>query len=147
MVAILQEQNILLDLPVMTKTEAMKRAADLLFQNGYVEEAYYDMMLQREQECQTYIGNGIGIPHGISHSDALIRHSGIVVLQYKQPIDYDGHPVHLVIGIAGKQNTHIELLSSIACVLQDMHNVEALVACDSKQEILEKLTFDEIGGA
>lgn len=137
---ILQVENIQVNLPVMEKEEAIHLAATLLEEKGYVKQGYYSLMLQKEQECQTYIGNGVAIPHGISHSEHEILHSGIVVLQFKKPIDYDGNEVYLVIGIAGKNNEHIEILSNIACLLQDMDHVWEIVNSNDTNMIYQKFS-------
>lgn len=138
---ILQVENIMLHVPVMEKKEAIHLAASLLEEKGYVDKEYYDMMLEKETECETYIGNGVAIPHGISHSEHAIHHSGIVLLQFKKPILYNGHDVYVVIGIAGKYDEHIEILSNIACTLQDMENVWKIVRSDSQEEIYQMLSF------
>lgn len=143
MKAILQIENIILNLPVMKKEEAIAYAADLLKRNGYVKEGYYALMMEKEQECQTYIGNGVAIPHGISHSEHEIMHSGIVILQFPTPIDWNGNEAFLVIGIAGKQNEHIHILSNIACTLQDMNQVKSLVQCTKRESILQTFVFED----
>ena len=72
---ILEKTNILVRLPSESKEEAIRRAAELLQKQGYVNENYYGLMLQRETECTTYIGNGVAIPHGISRSEKDILKS------------------------------------------------------------------------
>lgn len=138
---ILQLENIVLDLPVMKKEEAIHLAASLLEKNGYVSADYEMRMMEKEAECQTYIGNGVAIPHGICHSEADIYHSGIVLLQFKKPISYNGNDVYLVIGIAGKDNEHIEILANIACTLQEMENVWAIVNSKDVNDVYQKLCF------
>jgi len=100
---ILEKTNILVGLPSESKEDAIKRAAELLQKQGYVNENYHGLMLQRETECTTYIGNGVAIPHGISRSEKDILKSGIVVLQYPGGVSYNGQIAYLVIGIAGKK--------------------------------------------
>ena len=139
---ILDEKNIILNLPLMTKREAIQKAANTLIDNGYVSQEYFMSMLERENVGTTYIGNGIAIPHGISHSSDLIHHSGIVILQFKQAIQYDSEEVHLVIGIAGKNNTHIEILSKIAIALLEMETVDHIVKSNSEQEIISLFEFN-----
>ena len=58
---ILPIENIFLNLPVMQKEEAIYTAAEVLRKGGYVTEAYYEAMLLKEKECETYIGNGVAI--------------------------------------------------------------------------------------
>lgn len=136
---ILDKENILVQQKTETKEEAIRRAADLLEKRGYVNENYYALMLQREKECTTYIGNGVAIPHGISRSEKDILRSGIVVLQYPEGISYNGETARLVIGIAGKNNEHLDILANIACLLDSPENVDRIVRCKTADEIYEIL--------
>lgn len=61
---LLNEGNILLGLESESKEEAIIRAGELLFNNGYTKYEYIDSMLERENIISTYIGLGIAIPHG-----------------------------------------------------------------------------------
>ncbi|MGB9808772.1 MAG: PTS sugar transporter subunit IIA, partial [Caldanaerobacter sp.] len=63
---ILNEKNILLNLPSESKIEAIERVGNLLVENGYVEKEYIEGMKKREEDITTYIGNGVAIPHGVS---------------------------------------------------------------------------------
>lgn len=137
---ILEKENILAQQSPETKEEAIRKAADLLEKRGYVNENYYALMLQRETECTTYIGNGVAIPHGISRSEKDILRSGIVVLQYPDGISYNGKTAYLVIGIAGKNNEHLDILANIACLLDSQENVDRVVGCKTAGEIYELLT-------
>ena len=60
---LLNEGNILLGLESESKEEAIIRAGELLFNNGYTKYEYIDSMLERENIISTYIGLGIAIPH------------------------------------------------------------------------------------
>lgn len=136
---ILLKENIMIDLKEMSKKEAIVLAGKTLVENGYVEESYVDSMLEREKITNTYIGNGIAIPHGTGSSKKEIKESGIVVLQFKDGIDYDGEKVFLVIGIAGVNDEHLEILSKIAIALQEMETVEKIIALNDKSEIYDIL--------
>ncbi|MGV2442337.1 hypothetical protein FO484_21855, partial [Bacillus atrophaeus ATCC 9372] len=46
------------------KEAAIRAAAQLLVESGAIDAAYADSMLRREQEADTFLGNGIAIPHG-----------------------------------------------------------------------------------
>lgn len=136
---ILEKTNILVRLPSESKEEAIRRAAELLQKQGYVNENYHGLMLQRETECTTYIGNGVAIPHGISRSEKDILKSGIVVLQYPDGVSYNGQMAYLVIGIAGKNSEHLDILANIACLLDKQENVDHIVGCKTADEVYELL--------
>lgn len=138
---ILNEGNILLSTAPESKYDAIERAGRLLTDNGYVEPEYIEGMKKRESEITTYIGNGIAIPHGTSEYIKHIRKSGIVVLQYPQGVDFgDGNTAYILIGIAGKNNEHMEILSSIALVCQNEQNVAKLRNAATKEEVIAILT-------
>ncbi len=119
-IEILVKDNIHLNRPSVSKEDAICYAGELLLKGGYVEETYIQGMLAREAKFTTYIGNGVAIPHGENEVKDRILASGIVVIQYPNGIDFGGgNEVKLVIGIAGKGNEHIQLLSNIAEAIED----------------------------
>ena len=138
---ILNEGNILLNVASEGKYEAIERTGKLLADNGYVAPDYIEGMKKREDEVTTYIGNGISIPHGTSQYVSFIKTSGIVVLQYPEGVDFGGGNIaYILIGIAGKNDEHLEILSAIALVCQDEQNVSKLRHAATKTEIISILT-------
>jgi PTS system mannitol-specific IIC component len=111
---ILAKKNIILGLKPVKKEEAIRHAAELLIKDGYTKESYLDEMFERETVISTYIGKGVAIPHGISENKKVVKHSGIVILQYPKGIEYNGHTCYLVIGVAGKYQDHLRMLAKIA---------------------------------
>ena len=101
------------------KFEAIKMAGNLLVDNGYVEEKYIEAMIQREKDLSTYIGQGIAIPHGVNAAKDKVKKSGIVVLQFPQGIDFGEGIAYLVIGIAGRGNEHLAIISGLAEAMLD----------------------------
>ncbi|WP_432409700.1 PTS sugar transporter subunit IIA [Wukongibacter sp. M2B1] len=138
---ILRKENILLDLKSVDKEEAIKMAGQLLVDGEYVEEEYIKAMLEREELVSTYIGNGIAIPHGVGSSKDRIKKSGIVVLQFPEGVDFgENNKAYLVLGIAGKDNEHLKILSNIATSLEDKETVEKLVKTKDVNRIQKILT-------
>lgn len=140
--AVLERENILLDVGPLTKEEAIKQAGRLLVESGYVTEDYVKGMFEREEVFNTYIGNGVAIPHGVNRSKEEIKKSGIVILQSKEGIEYGEERAHLVIGIAGIGEEHLSILSSIAITVQDEANVTKAVQSNSVDEVYELLTSE-----
>ena len=123
---VLLKKNILLGLESVKRDDAIQRAGGMLIEDGYVSEQYIDAMFEREAIVSTFIGNGVAIPHGVGKSRGLIKKSGVVVLQYPNGIDYNGNTCYLVIGIAGKDNDHIKILSNIAEQLGELEKAQEL---------------------
>lgn len=133
---ILEKRNVKLGLGSVSKAEAIEAAGRLLVKSGYVKENYVEAMHERETVLNTYIGNGVAIPHGVSKAKEEVLKSGIVVLQYPDGIDYgDGNIAYMVIGIAGKGNDHLTILANIASALED----EALVKELASSKDVEKI--------
>lgn len=142
--AILNENNVVLNVAAETKTKAIERVGKLLVKNGYVSEEYIEGMHKREASLTTYVGNGVAIPHGMPEYMRYILKSGIAVIQYPAGLDFgDGNVAYILIGIAGKDNEHMEILAGIALVCQEEENVLKLRQAASKRDIIEILAEGE----
>ncbi len=143
--SVLIPENILLNQKVKNKYDAIRLTGKLLVDNGYVFEGYIADMIRRENSVSTYIGNNVAIPHGIEGSQEKIKKSGLVLVQIPDGVDFGfGKIAKLVIGIAGKENTHLDLLSKLALKCLDKKLVEKLITSNCKEEIMELLVDSDI---
>lgn len=140
--AILSAENIVLNQQLGSKEEAIRATGQVLVDRGYVESAYIEKMLEREQLTTTYMGNYVAIPHGTEDAKSAVKESGIAIIQVPNGVSFDGNEVKLLIGIAGKGDEHLEILSQIAIVCSEEDNVLQIVNASSKEEILAM--FDEV---
>ena len=124
----------------VSKQEAMREAAGILEQAGAVTDAYLDAMLQREQTVSTYMGNELAIPHGTNETKDAILASALSVVRYDGGVDWDGEPVTFVVGIAGKGDEHLDILSQIALVFSEDDDVAALKAAQTPEELYALLS-------
>lgn len=137
---ILEEENIILNQEFCDKWDAIRATGSILVNNGYVKEEYIEDMIEREKQCSVYIGNKIAIPHGLSESSDKIISSGISFLQIPKGVTFGDKKAYILIGIAGKGNEHIKILSGIAAVYEDMRNINKLIAATDKAEVYDILT-------
>ncbi|WP_066070906.1 PTS mannitol transporter subunit IICBA [Neobacillus soli] len=137
--ALLREENIFLNQEFASKEEAIRFAGRALVKAGYVKESYIDAMIARDEMTSTYMGNDVAIPHGTEEAKKDVLNSGFTVLQVPNGVDFDGQKVRLIFGIAGKDGTHLEILSGIAVTCSDMANIEKLVEAKSAREIMDIL--------
>ncbi|WP_026563176.1 PTS mannitol transporter subunit IICBA [Bacillus sp. UNC41MFS5] len=137
--ALLREENIFLNQEFASKEEAIRFAGRALVKAGYVKESYIDAMIARDEMTSTYMGNDVAIPHGTEEAKKDVLNSGFTVLQVPNGVDFDGQKVRLIFGIAGKDGTHLEILSGIAVTCSDMANIEKLVVAKSAKEIMDIL--------
>ena len=136
---VLRIKNILTGLPSESKEDAILRAGHMLEASGYVESGYAESMLEREKVASTYMGMGLAIPHGTSETKALVRESGIVVLQYPDGVDFGEEKARLVIGIAGAGDAHLDILAKISSALDDEDVLERLSVTSDPEDILKTL--------
>ncbi|WP_312458774.1 PTS sugar transporter subunit IIA [Proteiniclasticum sp.] len=139
MSSVLRIENIRMNERFDSKYDAIRMAGELLVKGGYVSEHYVEEMIKREDLSTTYIGNDIAIPHGTESAKNDVLESGISVIQVPEGVDFNGEKARVVFGIAGKDNTHLEILSNIAIFCSDMDNVEKIVAARNEEEIMTLL--------
>lgn len=140
---ILSTDHVQLNVPTGSKSDMIVETGKVLIENGHVNHSYIQKMLEREAITSTYMGNQVAIPHGTEDAKSSILSSGISILQVPEGVDFgNGNIAKVLIGIAGKNGEHLDLLSQIAIVLSDEENVEAIINATSKEEILS--LFEEV---
>ena len=100
-------------------------------------------MLKRENESTTYMGMGIAIPHGTDEAKKDIIHSGIVILQYPEGVDFGDEKAYLIAGIAGKGDEHIEILASLGETFEDEDKLKTLMSAEDPNIIYNILNNNE----
>ena len=107
----------------------------MLVSAGAVTPAYLDAMRQREATVSTYMGNGLAIPHGTNETKDAILASALAVVRYDGGVDWAGERANFVIGIAGRGDEHLEILSQIAILFSDDDDVARLAAASTPDEL------------
>ncbi|HEC2158135.1 PTS mannitol transporter subunit IIA [Staphylococcus delphini] len=138
---LLRDENILLNQSISTQEEAIEKAGQLLVDSGVVKAGYVQAMKDREQIVSTFMGNALAIPHGTDEAKNEVIASGLSLLQIPEGIDWNGEEVKVVIGIAGKDGEHLDLLSQIAITFSEEENVDKIVNAASPQAIRQ--VFEE----
>lgn len=134
--------NIFLGLTASNKEEAIRFAGEQLVKGGYVQPEYVDAMFEREKLTPTYLGEGIAVPHGTVEAKDRVLKTGIVFCQYPQGVHFGEDPddiARLVIGIAARNNEHIQVITSLTNALDDESVIERLVNTTDAQEVLDLL--------
>ena len=136
---ILKIENIMTGLAPESKEEAIRRVGQILYDGGYVDVSYIDAMIERENLTTTYMGMGLAIPHGTSEAKAAVIKSGIAVLQYPEGVEFGDEKAHLIIGIAGVGDSHLEILAKVSEALEDEEVLDRLSKSADASEIYETL--------
>ena len=132
---LLARQSVVLRGFASTRNEAITEAGELLVDVGAVEPSYIASMHEREESVSTHMGNGLAIPHGTNDAKSAIRRSAISFVRYPSGIDWNGHQVKFVVGIAGAGDDHLALLSNLSKVFVDRDKVAQLEAAQTVDEV------------
>lgn len=134
---ILVAESVVLSGSATTRDAAIDEAGQLLLARGAVDTDYIRAMHEREESVSTYMGSFLAIPHGTNAAKDHIRKSAVSVIRYPEGIDWNGKQVKFVVGVAGVNNEHLHILSSIAKVFTNKSQVAQLEAATSVDEVLE----------
>ncbi|MCZ9883833.1 PTS mannitol transporter subunit IICBA [Arthrobacter sp. B2a2-09] len=134
---VLLPESVILNGTATDRDGAIDEAGKLLLDRGSVDMGYIHAMHEREESVSTYMGSFLAIPHGTNAAKNHILHSGVSIIRYPEGIDWGGKQVKFVVGVAGINNEHLHILSSIAKIFTDKAQVAQLEQATSVQEVLD----------
>ena len=135
--SLLSEKTIMVKASFSGREEAIRACGALLVDAGHCEPGYVDLMVERDNLSTTYVGNGVAVPHGTKASRALVRSTGIALVQVPGGVDFGrGNVARLLVGIAAIGDEHIDILTDIAEICADDARLEDLLSASSAAEIL-----------
>ena len=131
-----------------SKQDAINKLVDLMAKNGNLtdKEKYTQVVLKREEEGSTGIGEGIAIPHG--KTDAVSK-SGLSAMVINDGVEFDsldGQPAKLLFLIAApntKDNVHLDVLSRLSTLLMDTEFRKSLMEAKTPEEFLRYIDIAE----
>ena len=138
---ILLKENILISNEEFDVTSAINKVGAMLLKSGYIQEPYINAMHQRDKSLSVFLGNYLAVPHGEYEAKDFILQSGISVLVLPKGMDWNNNKVHFVVGLAGKGNEHMNILSNIAGIFQEKENVMKLLDGNSIEKIYQEFSF------
>lgn len=139
----LNETNIFLGLTAQTKEEAIRFAGQKLVEKGYVKPTYVEAMLERERLTSTYLGESIAVPHGTIEAKDDVINTGIVFCQYPAGVQFgeeEQDKAKIVIGIAARNNEHLDVIAKLTNALDDEKIIAKLATTNNIQEVLAILS-------
>jgi len=84
---IVREAKIIINAKEETKEELLKTICNLLIEEGYVKEGYYEAVMERERMTSYVINQEVALPHTDSR---YINEPAIVIVKTAKPILWDG---------------------------------------------------------
>lgn len=128
--------------------EAIRLAAQPLIKEKIIEDSYIDGMIASVNELGAYIvlAPKVAVPHAAP--DQGVNDLGIALLQLENPVSFDieekgdqDKDVQLIFVLAAVDSTsHLKALQELSLILDDDAHIEALIAADSKQKILDLMS-------
>lgn len=144
---LLADGSIVLDARADDRDDAIRQAGAALVRADAVDPAYVPAMLERERAVSTFVGEGVAVPHGtLAAGKDLVRADAISLLRLPEGVDWDGHDVRIVIGIAATGGGHIALLSRLAEILLDPVRAEQLRGATDPAAVRALLGAGTVGG-
>lgn len=140
------QDNIHLGLNAANKEQAIRFAGEKLVEMGYVDPEYVDAMFEREKLVPTYLGESIAVPHGTVEAKDKVKKTGIVICQYPAGVQFtedQDDVAKLVIGIAAKNDEHIQVITTITNALDEPQAIERLTSTNDVNEILRILASSQ----
>ena len=139
----LTEKDIFLGLTAQNKEEAIRFAGQKLVDNGYVKPVYIEAMLERERLTSTYLGESIAVPHGTIEAKDSVINTGIVFCQYPAGVQFGEEAddkAKIVIGIAARNNEHLDVIAKLTNALDDPNIIAKLSSTTHFDEVLAILS-------
>ena len=135
----------LIELQVETANweEAVRAGGKLLFDHDLCEPGYIDAMVQAVRDMGPYmvLAPGIALAHA-RPEDGMLK-VGMSIINLAEPVEFGNEandPVSLVISFGGiDQESHVEMLRTLALFLMEESNQVLLKTATSKQEIFEAI--------
>ena len=131
-----------------SKQDAINKLIDLMAKNGNLtdKEKYTQVVLKREEEGSTGIGEGIAIPHGKTDAVSKPGLSAMVINDGVEFDSLDGQPAKLLFLIAApntKDNVHLDVLSRLSTLLMDTEFRKSLMEAKTPEEFLRYIDIAE----
>ena len=145
---LLSKDGIELNVNAKDKNDIINKMTKLMLKTGRITDlnAYTELVLKREEEGSTGVGEGIAIPHG---KGDCVTEPGLVAMVVPNGVEYDaldGKPVNLLFMIAApntSDNVHLDVLSRLSTMLMDTEFKNKLISAKSKEEFLNIINETE----
>lgn len=143
---ILKKECMLFHMEAANKLEAIRQMTEVFDKEGYLDnkDLFQKDVLDRENVFSTYIGYGIGLPHGKSNG---VKEAGLCIARLDRPViwaEETGNEVSLIIMIAVNNedagDLHLQILSKLSRLLMHEEFRTELISGNEEDvyQVLEK---------
>lgn len=122
--------------------EAIRRAGELLLENGDIEEKYIDNMIDSVHKLGPYmvLTKGFALAHAAPSE--VVKRTGISLINLEKPVDFgsSNDPVSVVMCMACvDKQSHIEHLQKLAMKLMEEGMIDKLSRCETDDELYKTI--------
>ena len=96
--AVFDERMVRVFHSLTSKEEVINIMAKVMVKEGYVQDGFYDDVMEREEWGSSYIGNAVAIPHSNKIRNIIKAGIGIAVL--KDPLEWEEDEVSIIFMLA-----------------------------------------------
>lgn len=144
----IKEELIVLNLETSNRIELFKYMTNLFKEKGYVNEGFYEFIIEREEMYPTGLDLGthtVAIPHG---NPEYIKQSFISVVSLKQPIkmkkmeDADEEinvDLFFILGL-NDGTQHLQILKQVIGMIQHEAFIRGIKSAKTPEEVMEKIS-------
>lgn len=120
---------------------AIKLGTQLLIDNGYVEERYYDAIINNFMEFGPYMVVAPGIVLSHARSENGVNKLSMSLITLKNPLEFGNEsndPVKLIVTLAASDNeTHLKSLSQLMELFMNSEDMSLIFKATNKEDVLE----------
>lgn len=118
-----------------SREDAVRQTGRVLEELDAAELGYADAMVERERSISTSVGEGFAIPHGTDESRVLVRRTALAFIQFPAGVDWGDDRVFVCIGIAARDDAHLDVLGRLA---------ETIIQPDLARQLREAVEVDAV---
>ena len=145
---LLEPLAVLPRLQAVSAEQVIRKLGGLLKEQGYVADGFIQATLDRERDTPTGLPLAGSVNAALPHVDpTYVLRPAVGLATLAAPVEF-GHmvekgtrvAVRLVIMLAlDKAESQVQMLSQVAGILQDPALVDAIMACETRGELLDEI--------
>lgn len=120
--------------------EAIKLGTSILIDNGFVEERYYDAIINNFKQLGPYMVVAPGIVLSHARPEDGVKKLSMSLVTLKNPVEFGNEfndPVKLVITLAASDNeTHLKALSQLMELFMNCDDMDKIFKASNKEDII-----------
>ena len=145
----LDPKAVVLNMEAKTSEEVIEQLGGILFELGYVKDGFVAATIERERNMPTGLPLGGSFNAAIPHVDIeFVNKSALGLATLREPVVFYNMvendvevPCQLIIMLAlDKPKSQVEMLQSVAAVLQDPQMIQTMMAATKVEDIFQSLS-------